>query len=125
MHEGVLSCGPDATLAEIASTMAEHRVHAVVVEGARRDASHDVWGIVSDLDIVGRCGAPDVHEVRARDLAATPAVVIGRDATLAEAARLMHDYDIHHLLVAEPGDRRPVGVLSTLDIAAAMAASLR
>jgi hypothetical protein len=34
--------------------MATHHIHAVVVEGVRRDAVHGwtlVWGVVSDLDL--------------------------------------------------------------------------
>lgn len=34
MHHGILSCSTDASLAELAAVMAEHRVHAVVVTTA-------------------------------------------------------------------------------------------
>ena len=37
MHFGVLSCRPEATLAEVAAIMATHHVHAVVVDGIRPD----------------------------------------------------------------------------------------
>jgi CBS domain-containing protein len=52
----------------------------------------------------------------------TPAVVVGADDPLAEAARLMHDYDVHRLLVVDVPQRRPVGVVSTLDVVQAIAA---
>ena len=36
----------------------------------------------------------------------------------------MAQYGIAHLAVTEPGSRRPIGVISTLDIARAIAADL-
>ena len=123
MHRGVVSCRPETPIVDVARMMAEQRVHAIVVDGVRRDASgmeHLVWGVVSDLDLAGRADALD--GTTAGEMAATPAVVTGPDATLPEAGRLMHDYDVHHLLVVRSSDRRPEGVISTLDIAAAIAA---
>ena len=35
----------------------------------------------------------------------------------------MHDYDIHHLLVVDSTSRRPVGIVSTLDLAAVVASA--
>ena len=124
MHRGVLSCRPDASLTEVARIMAEHRVHGVVVDGVRRDAAgmHTVWGVVSDLDLVGRLGAVDAMDATAAELSATPAIVVRPDDPLAEAARLMHDYDVHRLLVISSPDRRPIGIISTLDVAGAVAA---
>jgi CBS domain-containing protein len=48
---------------------------------------------------------------------------VAPEDSLSMAARLMHDYDVHHLLVVDPLSRRPVGILSTLDVAAAIAGS--
>jgi CBS domain-containing protein len=112
-------------IADVARLMAEHAIHAVVVDGVRRDVSgteHLVWGVVSDLDLVGRADRFDAEATTAGEMSATPAIVVGPDDTLAEAGRIMHDYDVHHLLVVRSADRRPEGVISTLDIAAAIAA---
>jgi CBS domain-containing protein len=125
MHHGVVSCAPGATLAEVAGMMTEHGIHGVVVNGVRRDATGSerlVWGLVSDLDLAEAVGVARTPEPTAGDLAATPAVVVAPDDLLADAARLMHDYDVHHLIVVAASDRRPVGVVSTLDVAAAVAA---
>jgi CBS domain-containing protein len=124
MNRGVLSCRPDVSLTEIARTMVDHRVHGVVVAGVRRDAAggeHLVWGVVSDLDVAGAVATLGDEEPTAADLSSTPGVVVGPGDRLAEAARLMHDYDVHHLVVVSSPDRRPVGVLSTLDVARAIA----
>ena len=40
---------------------------------------------------------------------------------LARGARLMVEHDLSHLIVVEPRSTRPIGVLSTLDIARALA----
>jgi CBS domain-containing protein len=125
MHRGVLWCRADAPLADVARTMAEHHVHGIVVGGIRRGArgtDRAAWGVVSDLDLVGRLGAPDALDATAADLAVTPAIVVDAGDPLAEAARLMHDYDVHRLLVVDLPERRPVGVVSTLDVAEAIAA---
>jgi CBS domain-containing protein len=123
MHRGVLSCPPETPLREVAALMTEHRVHAVVVDGVRRrpdGTERLVWGIVSDLDVVDRIDA--ARSRTAGDMSATPAVVVEPDRSLDEATRLMHDYDVHHLIVVEPVDHRPIGVLSTLDVIAEIAA---
>jgi CBS domain-containing protein len=124
MHAGVLSCRPDTPMHAVARIMVEQRVHAVVVDGIRRGrsgAEHPVWGVVSDLDLVGRFDVGDLTSATAGDMSATPAVVVSPEETLSQAARLMHDYDVHHLLVVESATRRPVGVLSTMDVAAVIA----
>jgi CBS domain-containing protein len=124
MHFGVLSCPPETPIIEVAAMMAEHRVHAIVVAGVRRDATgmeHPVWGVVSDLDLVGRMDAVAARTAIAGEMAATVAVVVEPGESLAEASRLMHDYDVHHLLVVDDA-RRPIGVISTLDVVAAIAA---
>lgn len=124
MHRGVVSCRPETPIAEVARMMVAHRVHAVVVDGIRRDAAgmeRLVWGVVSDLDLIGRVEAVDAPTVTAGDMSATPAVVVSPEESLSEAASLMHDYDVHHLLVVDPTSRRPVGIVSTLDLAAVIA----
>jgi CBS domain-containing protein len=43
---------------------------------------------------------------------------------LDRAAQLMLEHGTDHLVVADPIDLRPVGVLSTLDVAAALSESM-
>jgi len=51
----------------------------------------------------------------------TPLVVIHSDEPLKRAAALMADQGVSHLAVLDPLSDRPVGVVSTLDIAGALA----
>jgi CBS domain-containing protein len=128
MHRGVMSCRPETPIAQVAQMMVARRLHAVVVDGVRRDRAgmeHLVWGVVSDLDLVGRLAVSEALTATAGDMSATPAVVVAPEDSLSQAARLMHDYDVHHVLVVDTRSRRPVGVLSTLDIAAVIALDAR
>jgi CBS domain-containing protein len=121
MRPGVMSCEPDVAAVDVARTMATHHIHAVVVEGIKLDAVHGeelVWGVVSDLDLV-RAAHTGIDDLTAADLAATEPVTVEPATPLAEAARLMDEHDTAHLIVVDDG--RPVGMLSTLDIAGALA----
>jgi CBS domain-containing protein len=55
-------------------------------------------------------------------VAATPVVTVAPEETLVRAAQLMRENATAHLLVVESDTRTPIGVLSTLDIARALAA---
>ncbi|HYA09766.1 MAG TPA: CBS domain-containing protein, partial [Gaiellaceae bacterium] len=54
--------------------------------------------------------------------AVTPLVSVPLDAPIVDAAELMAQHGIAHLAVIDPKTRRPVGVISTLDIARSIAA---
>jgi CBS domain-containing protein len=121
MHPGIVTCLPEVPMTVVARTMAAHRLHCVVVAGLEGGArEHLAWGIVSDLDLV-RAAAADATEACAGQLAATPAVTVSADDPLALAAVVMSEYDVHHVVVLSPTDQRPIGVLSTLDIARVLA----
>jgi CBS domain-containing protein len=124
MHPGILSCDPDAGLAEIAWLMSSHLVHCIVVMAVARDASRErlVWGTVSDLDLVRARVSPDGPHT-AGALAKQPIVCIAPDRPLQEAAELMLSHGTTHLVVVEPHSQRPVGVVSTLDVVGAIARS--
>ena len=120
MHPGILSCDPDATLTDVARIMATHHVHCVAVLGASEEQSGPVaCGIITDLDLV-RAGIGDGSEATARGLA-LEAIVVEASTPLREAAREMLTRKARHVVVADPVARRPVGVLSTLDVAGVLA----
>jgi CBS domain-containing protein len=115
MTPGVLTCLPVTPLRDVARMMARHRVHAIVVL-ADDDRLHP-WGVVSDLDLVGAIGTC----ANAGVVAASPVVTVTPDLALEQAAMLMAENQTSHLLVRSDMGL-PVGVLSTLDIARALAA---
>ena len=115
MHEGILTCDRDASLADVARTMAEERVHCVVVESGSGDAG-PLWGVVSGLDLVAAASVRGLDEQTAGGSAASPVVTISARETLERAAQLMTEHGTAHIIVTDEA-RLPVGVLSTLDVA--------
>jgi CBS domain-containing protein len=117
MREGIYTCPASATLREVARTLADRRIHCVVVSGS---PERDVWGVVSDLDLVRGAGG-DLDGTTAGEVAATEVVTVAPSATLEEAAQLMAEHEVTHLIVAHTQTRRPMAVISTLDLARAFA----
>jgi len=116
MTLGIITCAPDTPLETVAELMATHHVHAVAVGGIA--SQHLVWGVIDSLDLVRALGDPDAGG-RAEAISRQPAHAIEPDAPLSEAARLMSERNVAHLVVVD--GERPIGVLSTLDIAGAAA----
>jgi len=123
MHAGLVSCSLDTPLQAVARMMATYRVHAVLVATHNGDevTGGRPWGLISDLDLIRAAKTADVATMRARDVAETPIVMVASDHELSHAAELMAERAVSHLLVVEPHSGRPFGVLSTLDLARALA----
>ncbi len=120
MHVGVVSCPGNASLDVVAALMSRERIHCVVIiSGSCDDAS--VWGVVSDVDLIAAASVRSLAEQEAAGTAMRPAVTIGPEASLDTAARTMTKAGVAHLVVVDSVERRPVGVLSTLDLAGALA----
>jgi predicted transcriptional regulator len=118
MHPGVLTCAGDDSLQHVATIMAKHRVHAVVITGPN---AARLVGVVSDLDVVA--GVAAGADLTARQAAATETLTISADEPLWAAAHLMSEHGVSHLLVVDSAGGYPLGVLSTLDIATVYADS--
>jgi CBS domain-containing protein len=121
MHEGVVTCSLYAPMSAVARTMAENRIHSVVVwnEPARNEKA-ELWGVVSDLDLVKIAATQELSAHTAGANAATPALMIAPEETLHRAAQLMAEHEVTHLVVVDPDTAKPVGVLSTLDLASVL-----
>jgi CBS domain-containing protein len=122
MTRRVIACAPEAPLRAVAGLMAMNRVHAIFVfrHIDEDDEAQQLWAVVSDLDLVAATGS-DLDTLTAGSTAVTPLVTIASDCPLAMAGSLMAQHGIAHLAVTDPMSRRPVGVISTLDIARAIA----
>ena len=123
MSHGLISCPPETPLRVVARMMATHGVHAIFVfeYGEEDGEAPQLWAVVSDLDLVAATRL-DLDSLTAGGTAVTPLVSVASDSSIGEAGALMAQYGIAHLAVTEPGSRRPIGVISTLDIARAVAA---
>ncbi len=120
MHRGVLTCEREAPLSDVARTMAEQSVHCVVVESDTGEPG-TLWGVVSDLDLVAAATVRGLDDQTAGGSAVSPVVIVTPGETIQRAAQLMTEHGTAHLIVVDGVAARPVGVLSTLDIASTLA----
>jgi CBS domain-containing protein len=122
MHPGTLTCPPETPLRAVARMMAAYRVHCVFVLTDAEDADSEraLWRVVSDRDLAAAAGG-DLDERTAGGTAATPLVSVSPGETLRGAAQLMAESETAHLVVVDPVSGRPIGVLSTLDLARTIA----
>jgi CBS domain-containing protein len=123
MHPGVISCPPEASLQTVARMMADYGVHAILVHGHGHGDGTDAdgWGVISDWQLLQAAAVGDVRSVRAIDIAVSPVVGIATAEPLSEALRLMAETGSSHVLAVERHSRRPIGVVSTLDVVRAVA----
>ncbi len=113
---------------EIVTLLRRHRVSAVPVI----DPGGKVTGVVSEADLLLKQTAPAMPSgavrlawrltskskasaVTAAELMTSPAVTIGPDASVGQAARLMQDRHIKRLPVVDTGGRL-VGIVSRVDV---------
>ena len=115
MHKGVITCSRHAPLSDVARLMTERNVHCVVVvddENLRHP-----WALISDLDLTAAASVRQLNGQTAGATAATPVVLVSPEESVERAAQLMTEHGVAHLVVADRHTLRPVGVISTLDIA--------
>lgn len=114
MHAGIVTCDAETSMRGVARLMAERRVHAVAVADPSVRGRHQ--GVISDLEVAAAI-ATDVERTAAESTA-TELVTVSSDDRLDHAAQLMVEHEVTHLIVLDPASGHPVGVLSTLDLAA-------
>jgi CBS domain-containing protein len=119
MRHGVIACPPGMPLRAVARMMATNHVHSVVVIDRPGDTRGRAWGIVTDLDVTGSAAAID--DLMAGEVAVAAVPTVHPDAPLADAARVMTEQGVAHLVVVMPSTDQPIGVISTLDIAGNLA----
>jgi CBS domain-containing protein len=119
MRPRVLTCEPETLLVTVAQRMASEHVHAIVVLLETIDAAGEVsrrpWAVVTDHDILRSAAA--IADKTAGDVATGEVLLAGPDDRLPDVAQRMLEHGTSHAVVVEPRTGRPVGVLSTLDIA--------
>ncbi len=117
MHSGVVTCAPDASLRTAAALLGEHGIHAVVVVSPDEAAP---VAVVTDRDVLFAYATGRLDELTARDAATEPTISVRPTLDLRSASELMSRHGTTHAVVTNADDRRPVGVVSSLDIARAV-----
>lgn len=123
MTAEIVTCTPDVPLAEVADLMVANRIHSVVVLAPPAgDPLGEVaeWSVLCDLDLVAAAPWVDA-QAGAGTIAASPRVVVDADDSLAAAAMAMAENATAHVLVVGDAGQEPLGILSALDVARAMA----
>lgn len=118
MEKDVVTIDYNSSVEEAAKLMAKEGIAAVVIvrEGT-------AIGIITERDIVSRVVAEelDPRKVIVRDIMSTPLITIKPDAKLKDAAKMMSEYGIRRLVVVDDNESL-VGIITTADIARALAA---
>lgn len=134
MTRDVISVRPDADLHEVARLISEHRVSGLPVV----DEGNRVVGVVSEADILALAGLKREHTFkdlirhllgepvaerkagrRVADVMTSPAITIGPDQDIRDAADVLESRRIKRLPVVDP-ERRLLGVISRADIVKAI-----
>jgi CBS-domain-containing membrane protein len=125
METDVQGVSVETPVSDVFVTLADSRVSALpVLDGAGR-----LVGVISRTDILAaeeEAEGEAARETRfqdtlARDLMTSPALTIGPDATVRDAAQQMLSAGVHRLFVTN--QQQPLGVISVTDIVRAVAAS--
>ncbi|HEU4975031.1 MAG TPA: CBS domain-containing protein [Baekduia sp.] len=117
MGAPAILCPADTPLVVVARTMATRHVHAVIVAPAAGQEP-SAWRVVSDRALAA-AGAT-AAERTAGEVAEQPREAAEPDWPLDRAARVMAEHGVTHLVVVDPHGK-PVGMLSTLDLAGVVA----
>ena len=123
MHPGMISCPPETTLRTVARMMATYRVHAIIVHAHEDEAlpGGDRWGVVTDADLIRVAHSGELDETTVQHIAATPILTLATAEPLERAIQLMVEHEVSHVIAIERHSGRPMGVVSTLDVARALA----
>jgi CBS domain-containing protein len=111
----------DAPLVEAAQLLDRHRISGLPVV----DGTGALVGVVSHTDLLRARTTEHLWAnwpgLAVRHLMTSPALSVGPDATVAEAAHLMERDHVHRLIVVGEDGRTPIGIIATADLVHAMA----
>ena len=121
MTRNPVTATPEMTITEAASIMKQEKVHRLPV----LDKEHRLIGIISEKDILrsspSSANTLSVHEMSfllsklpVKKVMSKNPVIIKKDATVEEAARIMVDQDISCLPVIE--DKKLIGIVTKTDL---------
>jgi CBS-domain-containing membrane protein len=110
-------------LRALARMLTTHRVHAVVCfPRHERDAGHvSSWKVITDLDLVQAACELDPDQATVADIRRGVVRCVQPDAPLLSAVQTMLAARTSHVIVVGRRHGRPLGILSTLDVARALA----
>jgi CBS domain-containing protein len=115
VSDDLICIRPDATLHQVAQSLASEGVGALVVRDVDR-----VVGIISERDVVRAVASgKDLDLITAAELGTRAVVTCTPDTTVGAAASLMMEHYVRHLLVEDSDG--PIGMVSARDLLGAYA----
>jgi len=111
MTAGVVTVDDDATLEQAVQTMAEHRIHAVLVVGTR---SGTALGWVTTRGLLGHVGSAPT--TRVTDAITEDARAVDPRASVRAAIYALGLPGVTRLLVRQRDEREAVGVVTDYDL---------
>lgn len=113
LNRSLVSVPVTATLGEAAVTMAGHRISSVLVVAGQRAA-----GIVTERDLLRAYRRRIEPSTPITAFMGQPVLTCDADCDYREAYRLLERQNIHHLVIVDSDDDRPLGVISESDFRA-------
>ena len=121
LNRAPVTCGPDAPLGDALKAMEEHRIGSVPIV----DAGGTPVGVFTRQDVIGRVVLPQRPLTSAiREVMSAPAITLRADATAGDAALVMAQHGIRHIVVVNDGGGI-VGVVSERDLFSLQRLSVR
>jgi len=118
MHAFVATVDMQDTVLRVEQALNENNLSSMPVIDSER---HDCFGIISLKDIAHfHALKKDPRTVRAWEMCSYRPLTVSPESSIHDAARLMVDNQIHHVVVVE--DKILKGIVSSLDIVAAWVA---
>jgi CBS domain-containing protein len=117
MHPGIIDCDSRTSVEEVAQRMSRLGIHSLAITDSD-DGGPPV--IISDLDVIAAVASGE-RGLLARDVAAEATITIPSRHSLREAARLMTEHALSHLVVIDEASGAGCGVVSSTDVLAAYA----
>ncbi|WP_244603577.1 cyclic nucleotide-binding/CBS domain-containing protein [Methanococcoides sp. AM1] len=116
MTRGVVTVPMDSNAVEIARTMADNNVSAIVAI----EENGETFGVISDVDILRKMKDKNWEISSVEDIMSDLVETINPSSTVRDAADLMVNKKVHRLIVMSEetvgASYRPVGILSARDI---------
>ena len=121
MHRGVLSVPFDTPLTKVAQMIARYRMHCIVALEERGEYQTRYWGLIPAAEVARIATDHYLEDRTAGGSIQSPVYTVEPTDTVLDAAQLMRDHEVEHVIVVDPISDRPLGVISTLDVVQVLA----
>lgn len=119
MNTNVLSVSEDTWVCEVASILTRRMITGCPVV----DSEGKLVGVVSVTDLAGLLAREEMlqqrHQLSAADIMTCYTVTVEPTAPIQEILHLVLSFRLHRVIVVD-GEKRPVGIVTTLDLARAL-----